>query len=371
MTCTDFLVNRNDLSSVRYQQRDEVELEPGQALLQVSRFAFTANNITYAALGDALRYWEFFPAPEGTGIIPVWGFADVQASRCDGVEVGQRYYGYYPMATHAVVQPVQVSPAGFIDGASHRAELAVIYNYHAACATDPSYQQDKEAQQMLFRPLFTTAFLLDDMFADEAFYGAQALYLTSASSKTALGMAYLLHSNREARGQHCEIVGLTSPGNKAFVEGLGCYDRVLTYAEVDDLRPDQSSAIVDFAGDSELLRTLHRQLSPGLKYSCMVGASHWTARTGSALGAGGAQLPGPAPQLFFAPSQAEKRIAELGVDEFQRRLAQAWSGFITFVDTWLSIEVHLGQQATERVYQEVLAGRCDPRSGYILSLLED
>jgi len=371
MICTDFLVNRNELSSVRYQQRDGLELAPGQVLLQVSRFAFTANNITYAAMGDALRYWEFFPAPAGMGIIPVWGFADVQASLCDGVEVGQRYYGYYPMATHAVVQPVQVSPAGFIDGASHRQELAVIYNHHAACATDPSYQQDMEAQQMLFRPLFTTAFLLDDMFADEAFYGAQTLYLTSASSKTALGMAYLLHNNRQSRGKQCEIVGLTSPGNKAFVEGLGCYDRVVTYAEVDELRPEESSAIVDFAGDSELLRKLHNQLAPGLKYSCMVGASHWTARTGSALDAGSDKLPGPAPQLFFAPSQAEKRIAELGGGEFQSRLAQAWTGFIAFVDDWLAVEVHLGRQETERVYQKVLAGRSDPRSGYILSLLED
>ena len=371
MTCTDFLVNRNDLSSVRYQQRDAAELAPGQALLQVSRFAFTANNITYAALGDALRYWEFFPAPEGEGIIPVWGFADVQASRCEGVEVGQRYYGYYPMATQAIVQPVQVNAAGFIDGASHRKELAVIYNYHAACATDPSYQQEKEAQQMLFRPLFTTAFLLDDMFAEQGFYGAQALYLTSASSKTALGMAYLLHSNRSTRDQQCEIIGLTSPGNKAFVEGLGCYDRVVTYAEVDDLQPDESSAIVDFAGNSDLLKKLHRQLSPGLKYSCMVGASHWTARTGSALGARGDEMPGPAPQLFFAPSQAEKRLAELGADVFQSRLAQAWSGFISFVDTWLSVEVHLGQKETERVYQDVLAGRSDPRVGYIVSLLED
>ena len=99
MNCTDFLVNRNDFSDIQCRQRDMPELELGQALLKVSRFAFTANNITYAAFGDAMRYWEFFPSPEGTGIIPVWGFADVQESRCDGVEVGQRYYGYYPMAT--------------------------------------------------------------------------------------------------------------------------------------------------------------------------------------------------------------------------------------------------------------------------------
>ena len=371
MNCTDFLVNRSDFSSVQCQQRDMPELESGQALLNISRFAFTANNITYAALGDVLRYWEFFPAPQGTGIIPVWGFADVQASRCDGVEVGQRYYGYYPMATHGIVRPVQVNPGGFIDGARHRQELAVIYNHHAACASDPSYQQDKEAQQMLFRPLFTTAFLLDDLFADKVFFGAKTLYLTSASSKTALGMAYLLHSNRGDRDQDYEIVGLTSSGNKAFVEGLGCYDRVLTYNEIEDLPSGGSNALVDFAGDAVLQQRLHKQLSPGLKYSCMVGASHWTVQTGSALGGNTDELPGPAPEMFFAPSQAEKRVSEWGVEVFQSRLGESWSAFIGFVDSWLSVEVHLGQQETERVYQNVLAGRSDPRAGYILSLHDD
>jgi Protein of unknown function (DUF2855) len=371
MNCTDFLVDRNDFSNIRYQQRDITELDAGQVLLKVSRFAFTANNITYAAFGDAMRYWEFFPSPKGTGIIPVWGFADVQDSRCDGVETGQRYYGYYPMATHVIVQPVQVNPAGFIDGASHRQELAVFYNHYAACATDPSYQEDKEAEQMLFRPLFATAFLLDDLFADSAFFGAKTLYLTSASSKTALGMAYLLHSNRGSREQDYEIVGLTSAGNKTFVAGLGCYDRVVTYDEIEDLRPQDSNALVDFAGDSALQLRLHKQLSPGLKYSCMVGASHWTLQTGSALGGGTEDLPGPAPEFFFAPAQAEKRVSEWGAGAFQSRLGEAWSGFIGFVDSWIAVEVHLGEQETERVYQNVLAGRSDPKAGYILSLQSD
>lgn len=371
MICKDFLVERGDFSKTQCTARDIGDLDPGQVLMKVSRFAFTANNITYAAFGDAMRYWEFFPAPDGTGIIPVWGFADVLESRCEGVEVGQRYYGYYPMATHAVVEPVQVNPAGFIDGVSHRRELAVIYNHHAACASDPVYRKDKEAQQMLFRPLFTTSFLLEDLFADNAFYGAQTLYLTSASSKTALGMAYLLHHNRDSRDQQYEIVGLTSPGNKAFVESLGCYDRVVTYEEIDGLPADESSAIADFAGDANLLLQLHKQLSPGLKYSCMIGASHWTAQAGSALGGNSDGMPGPTPEFFFAPSQAEKRISQWGADVFQGNLGTAWTGFMAFVDSWLSVETRLGQLEAERVYQDVLAGRSDPRVGYILSLHED
>lgn len=30
-----------------------------------------------AVMGDAVRYWEFFPADEPWGQIPVWGFAEL------------------------------------------------------------------------------------------------------------------------------------------------------------------------------------------------------------------------------------------------------------------------------------------------------
>ncbi len=60
-------------------------LEPGQALLKVDKFAFTANNVTYAAFGAAMDYWKFFPSADAAwGRIPVWGFGDVLASNCSG-----------------------------------------------------------------------------------------------------------------------------------------------------------------------------------------------------------------------------------------------------------------------------------------------
>ncbi|MCR8228765.1 DUF2855 family protein, partial [Pseudomonas aeruginosa] len=100
---TEVVVERRQLATAALRTRNlpaPEALAEGQALLAVGEFALTANNVTYAALGDALRYWEFFPAGEGLGIVPVWGFAEVLASRCPGVEPGERFYGYYPMASH-------------------------------------------------------------------------------------------------------------------------------------------------------------------------------------------------------------------------------------------------------------------------------
>jgi hypothetical protein len=366
MECsTTLLVARSDISLTETSvaaQPDGDALAPDEVLLAVDRFAFTANNITYAALGDMLRYWEFFPAAEGKGIVPVWGFADVIATASESVEVGERLYGYYPMSSHLIVKPEHVTTHGFVDGAAHRQPLPIIYNQYIRCAQDPLYSAQTEALQMLLRPLFTTSFLLDDFFADNQFFGAKTLVLTSASSKTALGMAFLLEHNRSASEYGYEIVGLTSPGNIAFVQALGCYDRVLGYDQLTQLDAASPAAVVDFAGNAELLTSLHTHFNDQLQYSCRVGASHWDQ-----VGAT-AELPGPEPQMFFAPTQAQKRVEEWGGPEFQQRLASVWFVFLSFVEGWMEVEVERGPDAVARVYGEILSGQFSPKAGYILSM---
>ncbi len=360
---TTLTVNRTDYSNTTIVTQPLPELVTGQVLLKVSEFSLTANNITYAAMGDFLKYWEFFPAAEGEGIIPVWGFAEVVSTQCEGVEVGEKFYGYYPMSTYLVVEPDQISPASFIDGFEHRKSLSVIYNQYIRCSNDPIYRPETEALQMLLRPLFTTSFLLDDFFADADFFGAEQIILTSASSKTALGMAFLLHHNRKERAQECDIVGLTSESNRAFVEALGCYDTVVSYEQLTQLDSSKKTAVVDFAGNGQVLGQIHQHFSNNLQYSCMVGASHWDQRAGMP-----ATLEGPEPIMFFAPSQAEKRIKEWGGVEFQQKIAEVWTIFTGFVDAWMDVEHHSGVKATDGVYQKVLSGSFNPKAGYIVSL---
>ena len=73
----DLLVRRGDLHDVRLTTDPDAPaartLAPGQVRLKTERFALTANNITYAAFGEAMKYWQFFPADEGFGAIPIPG----------------------------------------------------------------------------------------------------------------------------------------------------------------------------------------------------------------------------------------------------------------------------------------------------------
>src|SRR6476469_11273238 len=110
---SDFLVRRDDLRECRIVESKTPEVGSGQALLRVDTFGLTANNLTYAVMGEAMSYWDFFPAEDGWGRMPVWGFAEVERSEAEGLEAGARVYGYLPPSSHLPVTPGSVNEQGF------------------------------------------------------------------------------------------------------------------------------------------------------------------------------------------------------------------------------------------------------------------
>jgi hypothetical protein len=363
MSTTTLLVRQDQLGTTRIDTREAAPLADGQVRVRVDSFALTSNNITYAAFGDAMNYWQFFPTGEaGWGIVPVWGFGTVTQSLHPGVAVGERLYGYWPMANEATLQPDRLSPAGFSDAAPHRAALHAVYNHYLRCNADPFYTADSEDAQALLRPLFITSWLIDDFLADNDFFGAGsgAMLLSSASSKTAYGTAFQL-----AQRPGIQVIGLTSPGNRAFCEGLGCYSRVVTYDELDALPADLPCVYVDFAGNADLRLRIHTRFR-NLKYSCSIGDTH-VEQLGTAK-----DLPGPRATLFFAPAQIKKRQGDWGPAELGKRLVLAWQAFHARVadpaQPWLDVRHHRGTEEVRQAYATVLAGRGDPRLGHMLSL---
>lgn len=358
-------VDRSDLHRTRVVAVEPPPLEDGQARLRVERFALTANTVTYAVYGEAMAYWAFFPAAsddaaEGAGAttwgrVPAWGFAEVVESRAEGAPVGERVYGYLPMATELVVQPGWADERGFKDLAEHRQPMAAAYNRYARTTDDPTYRADREDHQMVLWPLFMTSFLIDDLLDAEGGFGAEQVVITSASSKTAFGVAFLQHE----RGQR--VVGLTSPGNVAFTEGLGCYDQVLAYDRVDEL-DHVPSVLCDVAGNPEVRAGVHRGLGDRLAHSMTVGDTHWD-RTDP-----GGELPGPRPVFFFAPDRITTRVADWGRDGLDQRTAAAWHRFTDWVDDRLTFEHVEGTDAVLAAWQQTLDGQVDPRLGLVCSI---
>ena len=348
-------VSRTDLSDARLLDVEVPEPADGEAVLRVDRVGVTANNVTYAVLGDAFRYWEFFPAAEpGWGRVPLWGFAEVVASRAQGVEQGQRVYGYLPPASHLLVRPDAVGDNGFRDVTPHRTSLPSPYNAYALTTGDPAYDAAREDLQVLYRPLFFTSFVLADFLLDGGAAGAGTVLLSSASSKTAYGTAFLL----QAAG--VRTVGLTSRGNVDFTSSLGCYERVVAYDDVRDLE-QVPTAYVDCAGSTPLRTALHDHLGDALLVDLVVGVTHQDSSPAGTLG-------GVRPAVFFAPDQMRKRTADWGRDGLDERFGAAWRSFVPTVETWVDVEVGSGPQALRDVWLEVLSGDSDPRTGHVLQL---
>ena len=306
-------------------------------------------------MGESMSYWDFFPAAEGWAHVPVWGFADVVASRAEGVPEGTRVYGYLPPSSYLVVQPDRASETDFVDGSSHRAKLPAAYNRYVRTDGDAAYDQANEDQQILLWPLYFTSFLIDDFLDDEGFFGAKLAVLSSASSRTTSALAYLL-SKRDG----VEVVGLTSPGNVEFTESLGVYDRVVPYEKLDSIERDPA-VYVDVAGNSKVRSAVHGHWEDDLRHSAAVGITHKEDLGGSG------ELAGPKPVFFFAPDRLRKRTEDWGPKGLNDRIAKAWPPYVEWTRGWLSVEHGSGADDVKRIYLELLDGRSDPSVGHVLS----
>lgn len=350
---THILVRHKDAAVCESQVQAVPPLAKDQVLMQIEEFALTANNVTYFLLGDLLGYWRFFPAPQGWGRVPVWGFARVVESNHPAVLVGDRYYGFWPMSSHLVIDADQVTEQGLRDNAEHRRSLPLFYNlYNRAGTANPT----PDAIRSLIQPLFTTSFLISDLLNEHQHVGARDVLITAASSKTAFALGFMM---AQQRAVGIRTIGLTSSGNREFVSSLGCYDKVLTYSEIESLDPATPTAVIDFAGSSTLRTQLHQHFAEQLTYDLMVGLAH------AAPDLAAESLPGAKPQQFFAPARAEQRMREWGPALFASKVGQAWIPFREQAAAILSIQRVHGAAAVMAAWKSLVAGTVKPDFGLI------
>jgi Protein of unknown function (DUF2855) len=362
-------IDRDDVTKTEIVGAD-TEVGHGEILVQVDIYAMTANNVTYAVFGKPAGlfgndqgYWDFFAERGEPGRLPVWGFATVLVSDIEGVAPGDSFYGYYPMASHAVLVPGNITPGGFSDVTPRRTTLPPIYNQYQRIESLGDYRIEHHDYWPVFRPLFLTGWLIADQFEDDDDYGAEQVLIASASSKTAIGLGYSMKQraqNGQGGGPH--TIGLTSSANAAALAALNIYDSVVAYDDIATLiDPDLPSALVDMAGNNAVTHAVHQHLGGQLKYSMIVGKSHWDAAPEMCV------LPGPERQGFFAPGRSQKRLADWGGKELATRLGAAWLGFMEVAPGIAAIDKRSGGEAALEAYHEVLDGRADPKVGIVIT----
>jgi Protein of unknown function (DUF2855) len=356
----DFLVDLADVNRTKTRSSNCSTTE-GDVLVKVEQFAFTANNMTYALIGGATGwYWDFFPAPRGWGRIPVWGFGKVVASEIDNVQTGEELFGYFPMSTHVLLKPGKIRSDGLHDASEHRAHLSTAYNYYVRTLANPAFDSGSKREIMLLRPLFFASFLVHDLLAERVGTDADTIAITSASSKTAIGLAHLL-STHKSRPYH--IVGLTSERNLDFTSGTGVYDRVVEYDDC-EVFTSGSVAVADFSGNSTVIRKLQDALGDRAAFFCLVGYTHWDRRS--------LDIVEDAKVVrFFAPEQIRKRAREWGAREFDRRYNEALEAYIRHSRRWLHVVEGFGPKKVGEVFERASRNRVRPDEGNVLSLHDE
>jgi len=341
----------------------DLSLGEGDILVKVEKFAYTANNITYAVAGDMIGYWNFFPPAEDPtqewGIIPVWGFAEVVESNLEEIPVGDRLYGYFPPATHLKLHPTKVSQKRFIDGSPHRLKLPIGYNIYQRVLFEPGYSPEFDQERMLLFPLHLTSFCIWDALQDKDWYGAEQVIILSASSKTSIGLGYAFQADEKAP----PTVGVTSASNLETVQSLGLYDQCLTYDQVATIK-QIPTVIVDMSGNSNILLTLHQYLGNDMKFTSNVGLTHWD--NASAKPKEG--IITDRSEFFFAPGHIQKRMKEWGPTVFDQKTTEFLKTTAAKTKQWLKFKKIEGLAGLMEVHPAVCSGKIPANEGLIVEM---
>jgi hypothetical protein len=337
------------------------DLKDDEVIVKIDKFALTTNNITYAAFGDSMNYWQFFPTnEEAWGHMPVWGISTVVASAVEDVPVGEQYFGYYPMASHLKLRAGKSSSRGFVDTSTHRQNLPAAYNYYTQY-DETGLNSKMSDYHMLLRPLFLTSYMLADYLLERDLFKVRHAIISGASSKTAYGSAFCLSDQLDVK-----LIGLTSSRNKDFVQSLGCYQTVATYDDLEEIDPSVPTIYIDFSGDVDLRSRVHRHFGQNLAQDCYVGsASNMEFFEQSTSNQGKTQF-------FFAAVHYRKRVEELGAKSVLKGMSEKQAQFVERVGNlespWLTLKYNNGLEAAAGVVHKLCLNEARADEGYIVAL---
>ncbi|KAJ3571800.1 hypothetical protein NP233_g3525 [Leucocoprinus birnbaumii] len=408
----------DNLLSAHYLLSEYVTLDRLQSLLGYDR----KHNPLFASLFEGrehphFRYFDFHPAPATSsgvnvspdthGLIPVWGFGTIKASNHPKLSVGERVYGYFA-PTRYLVLPISSNDVNKFAAYVPRPHLPRDrrpYNQILRCASDPQYNPAHEELTMLYRPLFWTSYWFEDyLYTTLLGYSAAQpgdrhinFLISSASSKTAFCLAYLIQS-RISAGQadsRVRIIGLTSAKNTDFTKGLGLYTDVRSYDT--DLAPVINDAhaygcvYVDVAGNEGFNSRLTAYFggstgTPRLVKAVSLGLTNlsptskegstkeWKHNTFSSTPESSQPAVTNAVidfEQFFMPEWLSQQQRQLPIHEIFSRQKKAWDALMRDCQPWLTLERIHGPENVLKAYREIVRGGVGPEKGMVWSMWDN
>ncbi|KAK2743658.1 hypothetical protein FQN57_004767 [Myotisia sp. PD_48] len=253
---------------------------PSSVRVQPVLISLTSNNLTYARLGDALHWWDAYPAGkiipqplndtetwQQSGIVPAWGYAVVLESSTS-IPQGTILWGYFPTSSGKVDLKLELRDVKrqWVETSEHRTKLMPIYNLYkevdlpvVPSSDPPSFSEGQlttMAFNALFKPVWEAGYLLNKhVFPQEpgvltpmhpfglnlewtladADLSSAVMIGFSASGKTARSFAYNLSKRPPPAGPLGLLQVTSSPKSIAEVEkhlNPAYATKVISYTDV-------------------------------------------------------------------------------------------------------------------------------------------
>lgn len=357
-------------------------------------------------------------SPKTHGLIPVWGFGTIAKSSHPKIQVGERVYGYFAPTRYLLVciLPSDVNKFSFYVSRPHlpagalnkmvffiKTNYTVFpdrrpYNQIIRCSADPQYTPTSigEDLTMLYRPLFWTSYWCEDWIHSSNYRsGVSHILISSASSKTAFCLAYLIGKRIRSGdiNKDTKIIGLTSKGNVDFTNRLELYDEVLDYDSfmfAHYLQGGQENRwlYVDVAGNANLNKRIYAHFSS--PYNGKLAASITLGLTNLKPSSANNTAPknlgtnpfnmtedanntststsSPPEEFFFMPEWLDIRRHQIPILEIFRRQNQAWKELMEDCTGWVELERVYGAAGVEKAYRKLSREGLGPDKGLIWSL---
>ncbi|KAL2130275.1 hypothetical protein VTI74DRAFT_6669 [Chaetomium olivicolor] len=259
-------------------------LAPNTARLRTRTLALTTNVLTYAKLGGipSLGWWDVWPMPHPTSLPPpfdneatlagycrvgAWGYSEVVESRVPGLEVGTWLFGYQAIGTLAEIVELE---KGNVEGQSHWVEVSErrkglngIYNLYIA--RERGEDREGRGWDALMEVLFGTAWLMNRFVfswgegvdavhplgirelawtEEDADLTDAVVVMLAASGKTGFCFARELRERRPRGKQPFKVIAVGSERSREFTKGLGLFDEVLLYNDLEEKAFDLEARLV-------------------------------------------------------------------------------------------------------------------------------
>ncbi|GAD98713.1 conserved hypothetical protein [Paecilomyces variotii No. 5] len=383
-------------------------LAPSSVRARPSVLSLIVNTLNCASHPELkIGWWDVHLLPENTpapfddvnkyGRIGVWGWATVTESTIDGILPGARLYGFFPVATLPV--DLQLRPTGaagiYRETSPFRAQAMRIYNTYEVHSPHTIGDETSQALDAIAKPTFRLGFLLERYCfnptqcihpadPDLAWTPGDAdltdtiVVLASATSKTALGFAYML-ARREQEKQPAHVVALTSSTSASFAANTGWYSDIVTYENAEQVAligtRGRRVVIIEFGGRQESAARAYRSVKEqGSRSVLFLGvggevkkdAFKYTPEAVSAMMQQGIVLL----NTGSINEMAEATLGEEGETKLNEEFYASWSDFKK--NGFPGMNIHWGRGIEEyaKAYEKMCNGEVKADTGLVFKMEE-